>query len=534
MKAVETKGKTKKADQTEKVKRKAAEKVVKEKSKQADKAGKVRTTKEKSRQADKAEKARNAKEKSGKTDKAGKTDKTGKAVKHQKKSDSKEPRKLTTKEKNAILGRITIPHNHSSVNVNIHQSYIDYIRRALDDIKLLPQAIEKYTQLVLNNYYRAITAAGEPVGVLAAQSYGEPMTQATLNTFHLAGVGNKYTTGGLERILRLFAASANQREWTCSVHLKPEVTNNLSKVLQIMREELLPIKLRDIILSITTKEYVENEWWYRHKNTVQELKVEGEKLYYIDIQFNPEKLFYHKIDLRMVAKRIKNKNRLLEISPMTIDVPSIHVYIVNMGDDDKETMEYKASLKDQDIDSINHYIIRNCITPELCDVHIQGIDGIVDMDVSRKDGNGDEWMLYTLNGPFNSILTHPLVDFRYTVSTKIRDVYNVLGIEAARSLIVQEMNDIVRSSGSSIDPAHVELIADSMCSTGELLSISRYGMRQRETGVISQASFEQIIDTHTAAAVQARKDHIGGVSASVALGQPIQVGTGPVTLISIN
>jgi len=47
---------------------------------------------------------------------------------------------------------------------------------------------------------------GEAVGVIAAQSIGEPGTQLTMRTFHTGGVAGKDLAGGLPRVVELFEA----------------------------------------------------------------------------------------------------------------------------------------------------------------------------------------------------------------------------------------------------------------------------------------------------------------------------------------
>lgn len=46
-----------------------------------------------------------------------------------------------------------------------------------------------FRQLMWLKYQACLVNPGEAVGLLAAQSVGEPSTQMTLNTFHLAGRG---------------------------------------------------------------------------------------------------------------------------------------------------------------------------------------------------------------------------------------------------------------------------------------------------------------------------------------------------------
>lgn len=56
---------------------------------------------------------------------------------------------------------------------------------------------------------RALSEPGDAVGILAAQSIGEPSTQMTLNTFHFAGRGEMNVTLGIPRLREiLMAASA--------------------------------------------------------------------------------------------------------------------------------------------------------------------------------------------------------------------------------------------------------------------------------------------------------------------------------------
>lgn len=54
-------------------------------------------------------------------------------------------------------------------------------------------------QLLSYKWQRALCEPGEAVGLLAAQSIGEPSTQMTLNTFHFAGRGEMNVTLGIPR-----------------------------------------------------------------------------------------------------------------------------------------------------------------------------------------------------------------------------------------------------------------------------------------------------------------------------------------------
>ena len=77
-------------------------------------------------------------------------------------------------------------------------------------------------------YNKAIVSPGEMVGVIAAQSIGEPTTQMTLNTFHFAGVASKSNvTRGVPRIEEILSLSAHPK--------KPSTTIFLERVVKIKR-----------------------------------------------------------------------------------------------------------------------------------------------------------------------------------------------------------------------------------------------------------------------------------------------------------
>ena len=82
-------------------------------------------------------------------------------------------------------------------------------RKVIDDIQAnLPKGInqaklKKIMYKALEEYENVKVDAGESVGIIAAESIGEPGTQMTLNTFHFAGVAEMNVTLGLPRIIEI-------------------------------------------------------------------------------------------------------------------------------------------------------------------------------------------------------------------------------------------------------------------------------------------------------------------------------------------
>ncbi|KAL8489243.1 hypothetical protein ACS0TY_025230 [Phlomoides rotata] len=75
--------------------------------------------------------------------------------------------------------------------------------------KALRKEQEKFLGLVKQKYLSSLAQSGEPVGVIAAQSVGEPSTQMTLNTFHLAGRGEMNVTLGIPRLQEILMTASD-------------------------------------------------------------------------------------------------------------------------------------------------------------------------------------------------------------------------------------------------------------------------------------------------------------------------------------
>jgi DNA-directed RNA polymerase I subunit RPA1 len=82
-----------------------------------------------------------------------------------------------------------------------------------------------FQQLTELQYLKSLVEPGEAVGIIAAQSIGEPSTQMTLNTFHLAGHSSKNVTLGIPRLREIvMTASAKIGTPLMTLHLNPEIT----------------------------------------------------------------------------------------------------------------------------------------------------------------------------------------------------------------------------------------------------------------------------------------------------------------------
>ncbi|MEQ2315074.1 DNA-directed RNA polymerase III subunit RPC1, partial [Ameca splendens] len=105
-------------------------------------------------------------------------------------------------------------------------------------------------------------------------------------------------------------------------------------------------------------------------------------------------------------------------------------------------------------------------------------------------------------------------------------VERTLGIEAARSTIINEIQYTMVNHGMSIDRRHVMLLADLMSYKGEILGITRFGLAKMKESVLMLASFEKTADHLFDAAYFGQKDTVCGVSECIIMGIPMNIGTG--------
>ena len=128
---------------------------------------------------------------------------------------------------------------------------------------------------------------------------------------------------------------------------------------------------------------------------------------------------------------------------------------------------------------------------------------------------------------YKHVLGLDMVDYTRTISNNVWDIYITLGIEAARQFMINEFSQIMEG----INKCHVMLLVDKMTFNGTISSISRYTMRNEDSGPFGKASFEETMDNFIKAGVYGQKESSIGVSASIICGKRAQIGTGKCELM---
>ena len=143
----------------------------------------------------------------------------------------------------------------------------------------------------------------------------------------------------------------------------------------------------------------------------------------------------------------------------------------------------------------------------------------------------EEWVLSTSGLNLLEIMNFPNVDYTRTHSNDIYEMYNMLGIEVARAVLLNEIREVIEASGNYVNYRHLSLLCDVMTNKGSLMSIDRFGINRGNIGPLAKCSFEETTDQLFKASMFGEMDLLKGVSANIMMGQIPPCGTGDSEII---
>ena len=123
------------------------------------------------------------------------------------------------------------------------------------------------------------------------------------------------------------------------------------------------------------------------------------------------------------------------------------------------------------------------------------------------------------------------VDPSRTTTNSVQEIYEVLGIEAARNSVIKEAFETLKEQGLQVDVRHIMMVADIMTNDGDVKAIGRHGISGRKSSVLARAAFEITAHHLLRAAIIGEVDYLDGVAENVIVGQPVTLGTGAVNLV---
>ncbi|MCG8684263.1 MAG: hypothetical protein MI892_05275, partial [Desulfobacterales bacterium] len=139
---------------------------------------------------------------------------------------------------------------------------------------------------------------------------------------------------------------------------------------------------------------------------------------------------------------------------------------------------------------------------------------------------GRDFVIMTAGSNLKDVMKVKGVDGDRVFSNDLHETCKVLGIEAARQLIIDEINKVINSQGLAIDPKHAMLVADTMTASGAVKGITRMGIIGDKNSILARASFETPVKQFVQATKTGKKDELKSVIENIILNQPVPVGTG--------
>jgi DNA-directed RNA polymerase subunit A' len=348
----------------------------------------------------------------------------------------------------------------------------DELRRNLLKAKLSRRGVDEAIHQAVQNYGRSLIEPGEAAGIVSAQSIGEPGTQMTLRTFHFAGVREQNVTLGLPRLIEIVDARKVPSTPTMTVYLDEKHRAGKDKAEEVA-SLLTHTTLADIASSI--------------ESDITRMKV----------------------TVKLDTAAMREKAVTMKDVKAAVQIPRGQVNI--------EKDEIEITAHEMDIPQFRR------LESRVPGMHIKGIPAVRRVLVTEE---GHEWIIRTEGSNLELALSTPGVDPTRTTSNNMHEVAAVLGIEAARNVIIKEAKGVLEEQGLDVDIRHVMLVADAMTASGEVLQVGRHGVSGEKASTLAKAAFEITIPTIVDAAVRGTKDHLRGVAENVIVGQQVPMGTG--------
>jgi DNA-directed RNA polymerase subunit A" len=355
---------------------------------------------------------------------------------------------------------------------------IDEIIAKVAKDKELRQKLKTILSKALAEYSKNLIDPSEACGVVGAQSIGEPGTQMTMRTFHYAGVAEINVTLGLPRLIEIVDARSSPSTPMMNIYLRDEyrVNPDLAKEVANQIEITRLMDVADIETDMTNLViYInpDDKTMKKKGFTIEELADSTKKIRNVD------------------AKIEKGKVKIV------LDEPS-----------------YKALLD---------------VSETIKNIKVRGIDGIKRIIIRREPNEG--YVIYSEGSNFEKVLEIEGIDPYRTTTNDIQAVGRVLGIEAARNMIIQEAYSTLSEQGLNVDMRHIMLVADVMTADGTIRAIGRHGVSAEKESVLSRAAFEITVSHLLQASRRGETDKLGGVAENIIVGQPVNLGTGAVELV---
>ncbi|OMO97199.1 RNA polymerase, alpha subunit [Corchorus olitorius] len=361
--------------------------------------------------------------------------------------------------------------------------------------------LEIFVRTCISRYQSKLIEPGTAAGAIAAHSIGEPGTQMTLKTFHFAGVASMNITGGVPRIREIINATKNISTPIITAEL--EFVNNLN-IARMVKGRIEKTVLGQVAESI------EIEMTSRSASVIVTLDMERiqDAQLYIDANVVKESI------LQTPKIKLKDEHvKVLGVRKLEVVPPA-----------DRSKFHF------------NVHFLKNLL-PLVVVKGIKTVERAVIAEKKNEEKNqkeqetGKQYHLLVEGLGLKAVIGIEGINGRKTISNHVMEMEQVLGIEAARTCIINELAQTMASHGISVDIRHLMLVADVMTFRGQVLGNTIQGSQKMGKSALMLASFERPTDHLFSAAVNGREDTIEGVSDCIIMGVPVHIGTGMLKII---
>lgn len=402
-------------------------------------------------------------------------------------------------------------------------------------------------------YNKSTVNPGEMVGIIAAQSLGEPTTQMTIDTFHASGIADVIMMNPLSIIENLISGIKTTKGKSGKMPRMIIMMNDDFKYsyekTKVVESNIRSFILNDIIDSLQVYFDPFNDSMTTNITDNDNINLSREKKFNLKsfpwlfrIILNRSKISEYLVSLIEIKYKINEYLKNLESQNIKIksSISNIvnnitgFIILINNDNDLSPTIHIRFNLK-----SVSFEILDDIITKLLYPMHLKGIDGIstvyhedsvsmVSFDENNEKKNTKEQILKTEGSNINSIRYIKGINLSKLQTTDIAEIYKNYGIEAARSAIIKEMRKVL-SSKKFIVHQHVSLLVDCMTSDGHIMSIDRHGLTKMDIDILAKITFEESIPRLLTAALYGENfgtDYMRNVSSRIMVGLPMNGGSG--------
>ena len=471
--------------------------------------------------------------------------------------------------KKLVVDRIPSVNFVSTVILNSLMAIYMSSKQLIIKYKFNKVAFDHLVELIYLTFIKSLINPGENVGVVAAQSLGEPTTQMALNTFHYTGQGSKANISrGTPRLRELLSLSKKIKTPSMTIHFHDDffiqkITD--SSTHEVNYERISKIGgdieytvLSTILVRIETfydpddkhtcisedQEFID-DYYALLPVTDKSYGQSGKFGWLIRLEFDREIIMKKHLPMFLIQEKIVN----FLVKPTQTSDRIEHNVIISDENANKLICRIKINVNEQQGDPIKYL---EDIEDRLLKHVINGIQGVdqclvntVKKDIvlpngtvvspfddnknayedAQKKYNNIRYILETDGSNLTEVLCLPNIDTFRTVSNDVWEIYKLFGVEAARNCLIQEIIQLLKDNETYIQERHISLLVDVMTNQGTLVSVDRHGVNKTDSGPLHRASFEETTTQLTNASILNEVDLMTGVSGNIMFGQFIPTGT---------